>query len=260
MSIESEIAGLTVATNDLLEAVNVSKIVLDDKVGVSTENADTAILKAAESEASQILSTNSANLAASNVQSQLDAIRQQTETARDQAIAGLGAADNSQNLSLILAGLQQALDLAGQAADWPINVMRGEALLAGISAALDMAGVTAKQVNGGAVQLAAGSLTEPSLWGPADRNTGVFFPGADAMELVAAGLMRLHADAIGVGIGTNTPSGLLDVNDNRVRIRTAKTPASATAAGSTGEVCWDAGYVYVCTATNVWRRTALVTW
>ena len=38
------------------------------------------------------------------------------------------------------------------------------------------------------------------------------------------------------------------------------TPASATAPGTTGTVVWDAGYVYVCVATNTWKRSALASW
>lgn len=38
------------------------------------------------------------------------------------------------------------------------------------------------------------------------------------------------------------------------------TPASATAAGTLGEVTWDANYIYVCTATNTWKRVAIGTW
>jgi hypothetical protein len=63
-----------------------------------------------------------------------------------------------------------------------------------------------------------------------------------------------------VGIGTTSPSALLDVNSNTVRVRTARTPASATAAGNAGDICWDADYIYVCTATNTWKRTAISTW
>ena len=63
-----------------------------------------------------------------------------------------------------------------------------------------------------------------------------------------------------VGIGTPSPSALLDVNSNTVRIRTARTPASAAAAGNAGDICWDADYIYVCTATNTWKRTAISTW
>ena len=53
---------------------------------------------------------------------------------------------------------------------------------------------------------------------------------------------------------------LLDINDDSIRIRTERTPASATATGIKGQIVWDADYVYVCTATNVWKRTALATW
>jgi hypothetical protein len=35
------------------------------------------------------------------------------------------------------------------------------------------------------------------------------------------------------------------------------TPASGTASGVTGAVTWDTDYVYVCTSTDSWRRTAL---
>jgi hypothetical protein len=63
-------------------------------------------------------------------------------------------------------------------------------------------------------------------------------------------------------VGTSSDSGgaLLQVNDNRIRIATANTPASAGATGTTGEIAWDASYIYVCTATNTWKRTAISTW
>ena len=37
-------------------------------------------------------------------------------------------------------------------------------------------------------------------------------------------------------------------------------PASATAIGTTGEIRYTEDYIYVCTATNTWKRTALTTW
>lgn len=37
-------------------------------------------------------------------------------------------------------------------------------------------------------------------------------------------------------------------------------PASAGAAGTLGEIRYTADYIYVCTATNTWKRTALSTW
>ena len=63
-----------------------------------------------------------------------------------------------------------------------------------------------------------------------------------------------------VGIGTTAPTSKLDINSDNLRVRTAKTPASATATGTQGQICWDANYVYVCTATNTWKRSAIATW
>jgi hypothetical protein len=37
-------------------------------------------------------------------------------------------------------------------------------------------------------------------------------------------------------------------------------PASATATGTLGEIRWDANFMYVCTATNTWKRSAIATW
>jgi hypothetical protein len=78
-------------------------------------------------------------------------------------------------------------------------------------------------------------------------------PGNEAARIDSSGRLL---------VGTSSQSGgsLLQVNDNRIRIATAKTPASATDTGVAGEICWDANYVYVCTATNTWKRSAISTW
>jgi len=41
---------------------------------------------------------------------------------------------------------------------------------------------------------------------------------------------------------------------------TGSAPASAGAAGTTGTIVTDADYIYVCTATNTWKRVAIATW
>jgi hypothetical protein len=77
------------------------------------------------------------------------------------------------------------------------------------------------------------------------------------------GSERARIDSSGrLLVGTSSDSGgaLLQVNGNRIRIATANTPASAGATGTTGEIAWDANYIYVCTATNTWKRTAIATW
>lgn len=63
-----------------------------------------------------------------------------------------------------------------------------------------------------------------------------------------------------VGIGTASPTHALDINGDTLRIRTSKTPASANASGTQGQIAWDDDYIYVCIDTNTWKRSALSTW
>ncbi|WP_157895426.1 hypothetical protein [Verrucomicrobium sp. GAS474] len=37
-------------------------------------------------------------------------------------------------------------------------------------------------------------------------------------------------------------------------------PANATSSGVAGTITWDSSYIYVCTATNTWKRAALSSW
>ena len=151
--------------------------------------------------------------------------------------------------------------IAALSAAFPTYDTALEQMLNALAHLLDLAGITARAIAGGDVILRAGTATGPSIMPFGDPDTGVFFPGADIVAMATAGLERLRVGANGyVGIGTTTPTGLLDVNADKARIRTAKTPASASAAGNAGEICWDASYIYVCTATNTWCRAALTTW
>jgi len=70
-------------------------------------------------------------------------------------------------------------------------------------------------------------------------------------------------DIDGANIGAATPgagtfSALATTGDN-IRIDTTQTPASSSASGTTGEIAWDTSYIYVCVATNTWKRVALST-
>ena len=47
---------------------------------------------------------------------------------------------------------------------------------------------------------------------------------------------------------------------NTMRIRGSRTPASASAIGIVGEICWDFGFIYVCIATNTWKRASIMSW
>lgn len=72
-----------------------------------------------------------------------------------------------------------------------------------------------------------------------------------------------------VGVPTGPAASYGDVNiqgafkKNGVAIAVVSgptTPASAAAAGAAGTVVWDSGFIYVCVATNTWKRVAIATW
>ena len=74
-----------------------------------------------------------------------------------------------------------------------------------------------------------------------------------------ASLLRVQ-DGGNVGIGATSPTAKLDINADTIRVRTAKTPASSSDTGNAGDICWDSSYLYICTATDTWRRIAHSTW
>lgn len=45
-----------------------------------------------------------------------------------------------------------------------------------------------------------------------------------------------------------------------LRISEPIVPADASDLGNTGDFAWDDGYIYVCVATNTWKRVAIATW
>jgi hypothetical protein len=74
------------------------------------------------------------------------------------------------------------------------------------------------------------------------------------MDFVPSGVLGLSISASEVTV----PNTLIaNAATNAFRIPTAQTPASQTAAGTQGQITWDASYLYVCTSTNNWGRSSL---
>jgi len=92
----------------------------------------------------------------------------------------------------------------------------------------------------------------------------------------------VEASSKSVGIFTNNPQYNLDVNGSinssttisaagaitsgaaltgtALNVTASYTPATSSSTGVRGQITWDSQYVYVCTATNTWKRAALSTW
>jgi hypothetical protein len=86
-----------------------------------------------------------------------------------------------------------------------------------------------------------------------------YTPGSQDFERV---VIQWTSDVCEIGTQNGTNSGVLRplrLLGSNVIIP-GSTPASAGAAGVAGTVTWDASFIYVCTATNTWKRVAIATW
>ena len=75
----------------------------------------------------------------------------------------------------------------------------------------------------------SGTAASPSISFNGDPNTGIYSSGADAVAISTGGSGRLFVDASGrVGVGTNSPSSLLHINNTSADPQIRITSAAAT--------------------------------
>lgn len=92
----------------------------------------------------------------------------------------------------------------------------------------------------------------------------------DAVDSIAIGRASRanHDNAIVIGQGVTSAADyefILGGTSHLVKVPgklhvATQTPASASAACTAGQIAWDASYMYVCVATNTWKRSAIATW
>lgn len=94
------------------------------------------------------------------------------------------------------------------------------------------------------------------------RNAGAALPSSTTGTIViGSGASVGSSNELAIGTYITGNSALVKISGSRqLVLETAQTPASASAAGTTGEVRWDSDFVYVCVATNTWKRSAIATW
>lgn len=103
-------------------------------------------------------------------------------------------------------------------------------------------------------------------WG-AGASLGLYTSGAEfariagVNDVAAGGSMRFYVRVS----GSVTEKARLYANGQFAVTQLAlfalnTAPSSAADTGTLGEIRWDASYMYVCTATNTWKRAAIATW
>ena len=68
------------------------------------------------------------------------------------------------------------------------------------------------------------------------------------------------SDQVGIGVSDPAPEVTLDISGSAIRLRNSSTPTNASSPGAQGEIRWDSNYLYICIATDTWRRIAHSTW
>jgi hypothetical protein len=77
------------------------------------------------------------------------------------------------------------------------------------------------------------------------------------VEPTIAMTLPLKAARLGKYLKFNATTGVPEAAE---ALASSGTPASATATGITGTINWDSSYIYICTATNTWKRTSISSW
>jgi len=121
--------------------------------------------------------------------------------------------------------------------------------------------LTASNGNGSGVAVEANGRVEASK---TLRVTGSQPPSS------GVGLELAYSDGIGYVVSYNrnptaplgppAPRPLHMISSETVLGGVANVPATATSAGTQGQIAWDANFAYFCTAPNTWRRVALAGW
>lgn len=102
------------------------------------------------------------------------------------------------------------------------------------------------------------------LGSPSDSSGGVITYNQSSTTMaigpaISGGTLLLRSGNGTTAVTVDSSQNVAIAGDT-LNIATTKTPSSASDTGTTGDIVWDSGYVYVCVATNTWKRAALSTW
>lgn len=103
-----------------------------------------------------------------------------------------------------------------------------------------------------------GQASENWSASPAYRGTRLlFYNTTNNASSVSLKMTLENTGSLGLGASPSISDGVgLHIAGKILRLATSKSPTSG-GTGNVGEICWDTSYLYVCTATNTWKRVAL---
>lgn len=118
------------------------------------------------------------------------------------------------------------------------------------------ASIAALHDNGG-LQIGSANISSTSPGAGSLRVTAATIAGTTASTSTTTGALTVSGGA-GIAGALNVGSTITGSQFRLSALNTA--PTSANDTGVLGEVRIDANFIYVCTATNTWKRAAISTW
>jgi hypothetical protein len=73
-------------------------------------------------------------------------------------------------------------------------------------------------------------------------------------------LPQAGISSLGVLGGVKVDGSTITINNGVISSGAISAPATATSVGIQGQIAYDSTYIYICIATNTWKRAALSTW
>jgi len=82
-------------------------------------------------------------------------------------------------------------------------------------------------------------------------------PLSEAFDLI---IQLMAGGAPAATVARITSTGNLGLTGNTINLPTERTITNSNDPGVKGDICWDSNYIYVCVATDTWKRVGIATW
>ena len=131
-----------------------------------------------------------------------------------------------------------------------------------VTGALTAGGLTYPTTNGTNGQVLTSDGAGNVAWGAGGGGGGASVTISDTPPAASAGDLWWESDSgrLKIYYQDVDSSQWVDVAPPLAPALSSNAPATASSTGSAGDIRYDSGYVYVCVATDTWKRAALTTW